>query len=355
MRIRLALVLLVLLAVPAVARAQSNTAELLQRAIALYEDNEYERSQVILAQVVSPETPYVVTEPQRVLAFKYLGATLAQQRGAARQDSAVRYFRAALERDPFTDLDPQRFTPIQLQVFGQARAATFAVGVKPVVADTVDPRRETVGFQALTTHEARVRIEIRQGTQVRRVIYDGESNGPRELAWDGLTDDGRLLPPGRYELRLTGESRLITQPGPLRDSARVFFDLHWAHATLEDSLAPLGPQDLLQERHPTSAATADLLRGAAVAGGALLIQTLLPATTLGASRSAAGAVAVAGLGVGIGAFFYRNSHRDIPVNIAENARRRSVRAQENAEVHGRNVVRLRETRLVLAPATGTGQ
>lgn len=351
-----ALVLLALVAgAPASARAQGNTAEMLQRAIRLYENVEIEQSLVILNQIISPESPYVVTEAQRVTAFKYLGAALALQRGPARQDSAIRYFRAALERDPFTDLDPQSFTPVQLQVFGRARGATFAVGLKPVAAATVDPRREVVRVRALTTHQARVRVEIRQGAQVRRVVYEGDADGPRELVWDGLTDEGRLLPAGRYELRLVGESRVITVPSALRDSARVYFDLAWDHPPLEDTLAALGAQELLPERYPGSAATGDLMRGAAVAGGALLIQTLLTSSQLGVSRSAAGAVAVAGLGVGIGAFFYRNGHRDIPVNIAENGRRRAARAASNTEIRARNEVKLRETRLVLAPASGVGQ
>jgi hypothetical protein len=352
---RTARVLVLALLVPAAARAQGNTAEMLQRAIRLYENVEIEQSLVILNQIVSPASPYVVTEAQRVTAFKYLGAALALQRGQARQDSAIRYFRAALERDPFTDLDPQSFTPVQLQVFGRARGATFAVGLKAVAADTVDPRQEVVRFQGLSTHQAHVRVEIRQGARLQRVIYEGENDGPRDVDWDGLTDDGQLLPPGRYELRLVGESRLITVPSPLRDSSRVYFDLAWAHPVLEDTLADLGQQDLLPERHPRSAATTDLLRGAAVAGGALVIQSLFASSQLGVNRSAAGVVAVAGLSVGIGAFFYRTSHRDIPANIAENGRRRETRSAQNAEIQGRNDARLRETRLVLAPATGVGQ
>ena len=45
------------------ARAQSNTAEMLQRAIVLYENVEVEQALVILNQVVSPQSPFVVTPP----------------------------------------------------------------------------------------------------------------------------------------------------------------------------------------------------------------------------------------------------------------------------------------------------
>jgi hypothetical protein len=176
-----------------------------------------------------------------------------------------------------------------------------------------------------------------------------------EVEWDGLGDDGRLLPPGRYELRVTGESRLITVPQPLRDSTRVFFDLGWDHPALEDTLAPLTRTDLLPEQYATSAASSDLLRGVAVAAGALVLQSFVSSSDLGANRTAAGAVAFVGLTAGVTAFFYRQSHRAIPANIAENARRQGTRAQNNAAITERNDAKLRETKLVLAPAAGAAQ
>ena len=338
-----------------IAAAQTNTAGELQRAIRLYENNDVEQALVILNQIISPQSPFVVNNEQRVTAYRYLGASLALQRGQAKRDSAVQYFRAALERDPFTDLDPQSFSPTQLSAFGAARAATFAVGLKPVGVDTLDPRRQRVRFRALSTHSALLRIEIRQGAASRRLLYQGENEGVHEVEWDGLGDDGRLLPPGRYELRVTGESRLITVPQPLRDSTRVYFDLAWDHAELEDTLAPLARADLLPEQYPTSAASSDLLRGAAVAAGALVLQSFVSSSSLGANKTAAGAVAFVGLTAGVTAFFYRQSHRAIPPNIAENARRQNARAQTNAAIRDRNDAKLRETRLVLSPAAGAAQ
>ncbi len=353
---RAAALLGMLLALPAAARAQGNTAEMLQRAIRLYESVEIEQSLVILNQIISPESPYVVTEAQRVTAFKYLGAALALQRGQARQDSAIRYFRAALERDPFTDLDPQSFTPAQVQVFGRARGATFAVGLKPVTPDTVDPRTARFRFQGLTTHAARVRMEIRDAAdRVRRVVYEGEYDGLRAIEWDGVSDDGQLLPAGSYELVLLGESRVITVPSPLRDSTRVFFRLAWLHETLEDSLAAFEPRDLLPEQHPASAATTDLLKGVGVAAGALLIQTALTNSDLGSNRTAVGVVALGGLTAGVTAFFVRQGRRAIPANIRANAERRAARADANAAIGRRNAARLAEARLALAPAAGIGR
>ena len=173
-------------------RAQANTAEMLNRAIRLYENLDIEQSLLLLNQVISPSSPFQVSEGQRVTAFKYLGAALALQRGEAKRDSAVLYFRAALERDPFTDLEPQSFSPAQISVFGRARVETFAVGLRPVAEDTIDPRTGRFRFRTLATHAAQLRLEIRSGGQVRRVVYEGESNGPRDLEWDGLSDEGRL-------------------------------------------------------------------------------------------------------------------------------------------------------------------
>ncbi len=337
------------------ARAQSNTAEMLQRAIRHYENVEIEQALVILNQIISPESPFVVTPEQRVLAYKYLGACLAVQRGEARRDTAVRYFRAALELDPFTDLDPTTFSPVQLQAFRTARTRTFAVALRPVARDTVDPRSESVRFRALATHAAALRLELRLEGRTVRALFSGEAEGLREVEWDGLTDQGQLAPPGRYELLLVGESRLIVVPQALGDTARVFFDLAHDHPPLEDTLTTLGPDDLLPEQHPASAAMYDLLKGLAVTAGALAVQNVVAGSDLGVQRTGPEVVAGAGLVVGVSAFFVRQSRRRIPANIAENERRREEREQQNAGVRARNSAILAETKLVLMPAGGIGR
>ncbi len=352
--VRLVAMLLALAPLARPLAAQSNTAEMLQRAIRLYEEVEIEQSLVILRQIISPQSPYVVSPEQRVEAYKYLGAALALQSGAAKRDSAITFFRAALERDPFTDLDPRTFTPIQVQVFSTARDRTFAVGLKPTAVDTLDPRTERLRLRALTSHRGQLRLELRQGGVVQRVIYEGANAGLREVDWDALLADGRLAPPGRYELVALGASHLITRPDTLRDSTRVFIELGHLHAPLEDSVAVLGANDLLAEQHPASAAATDLLKGVAAAGGAILMQTVLSSGELGRSSSGS-IVAATGVGVGVIAFFARQRNRTIPANIAENARRQAAREQRNTEIYARNADILRETRLVVLPAAGAGQ
>ena len=47
-------------------------------------------------------------------------------------------------------------------------------------------------------------------------LFQGENEGAREVAWDGLTPDGRLAAPGRYMLLAVGRSHLLART----DSAR---------------------------------------------------------------------------------------------------------------------------------------
>src|SRR5712692_8354905 len=213
---RLALGLaLVAIASPEVG-AQTETADLLRQAQALYEQLEIERALPLLRQIVSPSWPHEITTDQRVQAYTYLGASLAL---TGVRDSALLYFRAAIERDPFTDLDAQRFTPAQLGLFREARRLTFAVAARPVAAARVDPRTERVTFTVVTTHAAALRVELRPAPgQAGWVLFEGVNDGPREVPWDGLLPNAHLAPPGRYELAVVGRSQLLGRS----DSARVY-------------------------------------------------------------------------------------------------------------------------------------
>jgi hypothetical protein len=346
---RLALLALLLGAPAAPLAAQTNAAEMLQRARRLYENLEVERALVILRNVISPELPYVVSSEQRIEAYKYLGASLALQPGQEKRDSAVLYFRAALERDPFVDLDPQSFSPAQLSAFAEARNRTFAAAVRPVSADTLVPGSGHVTFQTLTTHRARLAVELRSAAGTRRVLFDGDNDGLREVRWDGLLGDGSVAPTGRYELQIIGSSALL----PITDTAAVYLDVADLHPPLEDTIPSFGPGDLLPEQYPLSVATGNLLKGLGIAAGALLFQSVFTNGSLGAgSALLSGAVAGVGTVTGVISFSVSQRHRAIPANIAENARRRAERETENAAIRQRNADRLRVTRLVVSQATG---
>ena len=335
---------------PGSGAAQSNTGELLASAVRLYEDLQVERAVVMLRQVVSPSSPFEVSREQRVQAYKYLGAALAM---LGQQDSAVVYLRAAVERDPFVDMDAQSFSEAERTALALARARTFAVAVRPVAPARFDPRTERATFTALTTHRAMLRVEVRgagQGVTAADVatLIDEASEGIRELPWNGVLADGRLAPPGRYAVVALGRSGISEQA----DSTLVWMDVAHAREPLEDSLPALGPADFLPERHATSVAGRDLLRGLAVAGGALLAQVTVADSHLQPAGRYAATAAAAGITAGVWSFIAGQRRRDIPANVRENARRRAAHAQHNADVARRNAIRVAGTVLVLAPAAG---
>jgi hypothetical protein len=340
--------LLVLLAGPLA--AQSRTEELLTRAEQLYDQLDIERALPILRQVVSPASPFEVTPGQRVHAYVLLGASLVL---GQMTDSAVLYFRAAIERDPFVDLDAQRFTRAQLAAFGDARRAAFAVGARPVVPARIDPRTERLTFAVVTTHDGALRVELRAGAGGEAVVlFDGPNAGLREVVWNGLVA-GRLAAAGRYELTVAGQSRL----GSAVDTARVYFELRHETVALEDTLPALRPDELFPEQHPSSAARGDLLRGLGVAAGALLIPGIVSNGRLGGGgegRVLSGAVAGVGVVVGVAMFARGQRNRAIPENIATNTRSRAERAEKNEGVRRRNAERLAQAKLVITPAAGLG-
>lgn len=339
---------MLLVAVAPAAPAQGGTADLLRQSRELYERLEIERALPILRRVVSPDWPFEVTDAQRVEAYKYLGASLSL---VGKSDSAVLYFRAALERDPFTDLDPAQFTPAQVAAFAAARRLTFAVGVRAGGERRVDPRTQRVVFTAVTTHGAALRGTVRAvgGGADSITLFDGTNEGARELAWDGLARDGRLAAPGRYEVLVIGLSQIVAHT----DSARTYIDLAHEVEPLEDTLPLLGPGELLPERYPESAAGLDLVKALGVAVGALAISGVLTNERLGTGNESRW-VAGAAVGVGLTTFVFRRRHGARPANVAANATMRAARHAANGAIRQRNDARLGRTVLLVSPAAGIG-
>jgi hypothetical protein len=334
---------------PASLNAQDSTAALLRQARQLYEQVDIERALTLLRQVVSPGWPFPVTAQQRVEAYKYLGAALSLRN---QSDSAVVYFRAALERDPFADLDRTYFTPAQLALFAQARRSTFATAARPVSATHFDPRTERLSFTVATTHTAGLEVRLRGlADQGSVVLFSGMSEGLREVEWNGLLSDGRLAPAGRYELVVVGQSRLLSS----RDTARVYLDVEQHLDPLEDTLRALGPGDLLPEQASPSVAKGDLLKGLGVAVAAVLIADRVSNRDLGRGMPAASrGLAALAIGAGGASFAYGGRHRYLPENVAQNARRRAARDSANAAILRRNAERIAHAILVITPAAGTG-
>ena len=341
-----------LVLVVAVARpvgAQTQTADLLHEAQDLYERLEIERALPLFRQIVSPSWTFDVSQDQRVLAYTYLGASLAL---LGVRDSALLYFRRAIERDAFADLDARRFTPAQVALFGEARRLTFAVSARPVAAARIDPRTERASFTVVTTHAASLQVAVRAvDVAGATVLFHGVNDGLREVSWDGLGADGRIVPPGRYELAVVARSELLGRS----DSTRIFFTVAHDAPPLEDSVPALGPRDLLAERVEPSAGRSDLGKGLVVAAGAVFASTVMANHDLGRSGrymalTVGGTAAIAG----VVALLHTRTPRDLPANVAENNRRRLSRAATNADIARRNAAKLAQTVLVIAPAAGLG-
>jgi len=326
------------------ATAQGSTDEELTRAIALYQNLNVEQAIVILRRVISPSSPFEVSRAQRVRAYTYLGATLAI---LGQADSAVVYFRAALERDPFLDLDAARFTQQEQRALAEAKQRSFATATRPLIGSRWDPTREQVTFSVITTHQAALRVEI-QSTNggSPAVLHDREGDGIREVAWNGMMG-ARLAPPGMYELRIIGRSML----GGRVDSTSALFTLRHEFPPLEDTLPDLTADELLPERHAPSAGRSALLKGLAVAAVSVLIPRVAGNSALrdGGSGIAATAAGTAA-GAGVAAFLIRRRNPEIAANIALNQGRRARRSAENAAIAARNADRLATTRLELVPA-----
>jgi hypothetical protein len=345
MRLLLAFVL-ALGAVPSLARAQTTTAESITEAIRLYENLQVERSLVMLRSVISPSSPFEVSRDQRVQAYLYIGASLAI---LGRRDSAVTYFRAAIERDPFADLDPARFTEKERTAFAEARSRTLAVAIRPVGRRRLDPAGDQLPMTVVTSQPAQLRVEVRQaGDTSGVVLFDRESEGVRELAWSTRLPSGGIAPPGRYALFVRG----LARSGAV-DSAAQLIDLAHDHPALEDTLPPLRPELLLPERVPGSVARGDLARGLGLAAIALAIPVITNPRLSNGGQPLAKVAALGGIAAGVAAFVDRRRHPVDHAAIEANAKRRAARAVYNAEVARRNTERLAATRIVVTPVPGT--
>lgn len=342
---RLAVALSILAAAPGPLLAQADVQ--LLRAVRLYEELQIAQARDVFLQVVSPSSPFAVTEAQRVTAYKYLGASYAT---LGIQDSAITFFLAALQRDPLTDLDPRSFAEAERSVFNLAKRQIFRIGLRPLPTrpDTLDPRTQTRNFGVITTHQGAVLLELASTeAEQRYTLFEGEVDGVRDVSFNGVIPGG-LIPPGEYELVLVGRSALDSTR---RDSTSRLVELLHDLQALEDTLVDLTERDLLPERAPPSIAVRDLLRGFGIGGAAIVSSKFIGRTDLNERSALSASVALLGLGAGVYAYLHRRNHPELPVNVSENADRRRRRAETNAAVMQRNADRVARTKLVLRPLT----
>jgi hypothetical protein len=349
---RLTVALALAAAMPGLLEAQTD--EQLRRAVTLYEGLEIPRARDLFLQVISPGNPLAVTEAQRVIAYKYLGASYAV---LGQQDSAIAFFLGALQRDPLTDLDPRSFAETERSVFNAAKGRIFRLGVRPLPArpDTIDPRstdpargRRNLGIA--TTHDGAVLLElVHTEVDLRYSLFEGTVDGPRDVPFNGITPRG-LIEPGTYELVLIGRSNRDTLQ---RDSTSAVVLIEHLREPYEDTLADLSSNQLLPDRAPASVAVRDLLRGLAVGGVAIASSTFLGRQVLEETPTLSVSVGLLGIGAGVWAYLHRRSHPEIPENIRENENRRRLRAEQNTAIMQRNEAKRAATRLVVRPLTAT--
>lgn len=337
---------LALILAPSLCAAQA--ADMIRQGVARYQDLEIEQAQRIFQQVISPASPFPVTQQQRLTAYKYLGATLSL---LGQRDSSLIYFRAALFLDAFTDLHPDSFSPQERQMFGEAKVEIFKVGVQPPARDTAfDPRTQRMTLRLVTTHAGTIRAEVlNTDTEERFTVFEGLTDGIRDIPWNGTSPRGQLIQPGLYELIVRGQSAASAER---RDSVSTAFEVdHRLPEDLQDTLPDLSGAQLLPERLPSSAGTRDLLSGVGLAAA-----SVLSATIVGSEFRSLGnpsLVAVVGIGAGVWAFNNRRKHPEIPANIAANASTRRERASRNDAINRANADRISRTKLVIRPLAGT--
>lgn len=320
----------------------------LNQAIARYENLETARARTLFEQVVSPTTPFPVSESQRVVAYKYLGAL---QVAAGKPDSARIYFQAAIGRDPLVDLDPRSFSEQERQAFQRAKQSLFRVGLKPLRNDTLDPARDKAGLISFaTTHSGRVTVVLHNTTDDRTYqLFDGIVEGPRDITFSGRNPNGiGFIPPGVYDVRVGGASELLNSSDRF-DSTSALVEIGWLREPLEDTIQAFGAGDTLPAQVAPSAAARDFGLGAVIAAGAILASKVVGSSDLQGSSAMSSSVAGLGIVTGLYAYMHRRSHPEIPANVAENAARRERRDQRNGAIMARNNDRIAATRLTVRP------
>ena len=338
---RLACAAALLVGWPAVGRAQ--TEENLRKAIEMYNSFNIEGARPILLNIISPSYLLSVSTEQKVRAFKYLGASYAV---LDKPDSAVAFFTAALDHDPFTDLDPREFSASELGAFNLAKQRIFKIAIKPIAPRKLDTNYV---FRMVTTHRANLTIELLQQSDTNRkeILYQGESDGPREIRWSGLLRSGTRADSAIYELRAIGTSRVQSGTG----ADRQLFRIEYAFEPLEDTLATIPESELLPEQYRPSAPLRDLFKGSALTFAAIALPLIVVNNDVSWKPHAAAAALIGAASAGI-SFSYRRNHRDIPANVRENNRRRQQRNLFNKGVTDRNGARKAAMMLLICPVTG---
>jgi hypothetical protein len=344
---------------PGVAEAQS-TRQLIDSAVTLYDAFNIEAARPILLRIVSPGYLQQVTSADKALAYKYLGASYAV---LAAPDSAEAFFKAALDFDAFTSLDPEKFAAAEITAFEVAKTKLFKLGILPMgrqylLVPQSNSDTAAYTFRLITTQRATLTVDIlgQDTTKVRERLYSGPNDGVRPLPFKGvLGSTGTFIPVGLYTLRA-----IATQAGggaPVVET--MVFSVEHIYEPLEDTLNTLDPaRELLPPRIKSSAPWYDLGKGGWVAVSATVLPLVVALNKKSVDNASmswaphAAASATIGLLSAAGSFWYRRSRPEIRANIDENNRRQTIRTRFNEAVTRRNTDRLNRRLIVISPVAG---
>ena len=348
------------------AAGQASIDEQLQTAQLAYQKSNVEQAKNIFVNVLSSKLQ--LTNDQRITAYKYLGAYWANQISPTARDSASQYFLAALDYDPFTDLDRTIFVGLDEQnAFGRARAGVFRLGVQLITeSKAIDPNStkpdSSVSFRLTTTRSGRITVSIVGLTDPNKNEVIGSfptNDGTREVSWNGTINNQRA-DTGFYELRVEAADNVKSGTQPLVERRR--FHIEHFHEKLEQKLPPFksvesGATDTLRSRYSPLKPYTDGAKGLVfVAGLAALLPTVasIPTGEMSTWKPHYGVGISLGAVAGFGAGWYATRHKDDRRAARENERRRNEWERFNAGVEARNQARLAKTILILRPPTAVG-
>jgi hypothetical protein len=366
MRKLAALAALALLALGARSAAAQSVADQLATAKEAYAKSNVELAKNIFATIIASRQQ--VTPEQRVTAYKYLGAYWALQSSPGARDSANSFFLAAIDYDPFTDLDRNIFAADEQAAFARARASIFRVGVAPVEPKALDPTStkpdsSRYTFRIVSTRGARMTVSVVSiADQNRKEILAtmGNSDGVRDVVWNGLINNQRA-DTGLYRVQVEAVDNAKGGSTPVIEQQQFRID-HFV-AQLEDTLPSFrdvnfGGTDTLRSRYSSAKPYIDGAKGAFVASLAAAIPYIVISQTQ--RKAMTGRDTHLGIGIslgaiaGTGAAWYATVHRDDARAARENERRRNAREAFNAGVRARNRARLDKTILIIRPLSSAG-
>jgi hypothetical protein len=350
------LVLVSLLAIPVGARAQS-ARQLLTKAESLYNASSIEAARLEFLKVTTSRGQ--VSVPERVEAYKYLGASYAV---LSQRDSAIAYFVSALDNDPFTTLETT-FGGDEQAAFALAKKAIFKAGITEIAEQAIDPRSvnadsSTYIFHVVTTHLAKLTVDLvmRGDSSKHETLFSGNNDGTKDLPWHGVILAQRA-DSGIYELRVTAIDQLASAQSAAQtiEKPSVLFRLSHVYEPLEDTLPSLTASDTLITQNGRMAPVWDFVKGISVASIAIGVPALfLQKNDLPSWTTHAGVGVGLGLSSGTIAAIIGSKNPNNPVAVAENSRRKRQHDTFNAGVRARNAARRAKTILVVRPLTGAG-